>query len=138
MFSSMSKIRAFLPAAAYYAVITFLSSRTNVRLPLVFPGIDKALHVLLYIGFGACLTWGFVRLDPGGERTRPGFVLPLGTLLSSLDEFHQMFVPGRTADWADLAADVLGVLAGWAILRAVLRRRAARRRRESPDAAPQP
>lgn len=135
----MTKIRAFLPAAIYYAAITFLSSRTNVRLPLVFPGIDKALHVLLYIGFGACLTWGFARLDPGRERSRPGFVLPLGALLSGLDEFHQMFVPGRDADAADLGADVLGVLAGWAILRAVLRLRASRRRRrEPPEAAPQP
>ena len=135
----MSKIVAFLPAAVYYGLITLLSSRSNARLPVYFFGIDKCIHFLLYGGFGVCLAWGRVRSDSRGEHAGLGGILMLGALSSALDEIHQMFVPGRNAEWADLAADILGVLAGWALLRAAFRRRDARRRRRaSPGAAPHP
>lgn len=125
----MLRVRAFWPAAAYYAFITFLSAQSIRRLPVFFPGLDKALHFLLYLGFGACLSLGFVRSNRNGRRIRPGLVLGLGILAAGLDEAHQAFVPGRTPEASDLAVDVLGILAGWAILRTGQRIRAARRRR---------
>jgi VanZ family protein len=50
----------------------------------------------------------------------------LGVAYGASDEVHQAFVPGRSADPADWAADALGVLAGtfaYARLRAWLRGR---------------
>jgi VanZ family protein len=139
MFPGMSKLRAFLPAGVYYLFITVLSAQSVAPLPVYFPGIDKCIHFILYAGFGVCLTWGFLRLTTLRDRPRLGFVLALGALASGLDELHQMFVPGRTAEWTDLLADMLGLLAGWGIVRTVLRlREARRRRREAPDAAAQP
>jgi VanZ family protein len=35
-----------------------------------------------------------------------------GVMYAVTDEIHQMFVPGRTADAADLVADTIGVALG--------------------------
>ena len=44
----------------------------------------------------------------------------LVTLYALLDEFHQRFVPGRTADVFDVMADVAGGLLGiWVVYRLV-------------------
>ena len=37
-------------------------------------------------------------------------------LVGGMDELHQMFLPGRSASWADLAADAAGGLLGAAAL----------------------
>lgn len=42
--------------------------------------------------------------------------LLVGLLYASLDEFHQSFVPGRTAAITDVLIDTLGVLAGIIII----------------------
>lgn len=33
-----------------------------------------------------------------------------------LDEYHQLYLPGRQASWGDLAADFAGIIAGTALL----------------------
>jgi VanZ family protein len=43
------------------------------------------------------------------------WAIALTTLWGYLDEVHQAFVPGRTADAWDLVADFLGSIAGTAI-----------------------
>ena len=53
-----------------------------------------------------------------GVTWRRGLLaLVLATLYGVTDEFHQMFVPGRTADRYDVLADgigaTLGVAIGW-------------------------
>ncbi|MHB8055245.1 MAG: VanZ family protein [Candidatus Aminicenantales bacterium] len=122
----MSKFRAFLPAFLYYVLITIISAQTRLRVPSYFPYIDKVLHFVLYAGFGVCLTWGFFRMDPRRGRKGLGFILVLGAFLSGLDEIHQLFVPGRFAEVADWIVDVLGILAGWGIVRLAFRLRPTR------------
>jgi VanZ family protein len=86
------------------------------------------LHFFLYIGFGVLLYFGFY--IPG--RLYRQFALNLawfsGTLYGLTDEYHQSFVPGRTADWKDAVADasgvLLGILIGMLILFIVLKIRA--------------
>jgi VanZ family protein len=80
---------------------------------------DKTAHFAAYAVLGALM----LRARVGASWTQAGaadvvsaWVLTCAYALS--DEGHQMFVPGRTAAWDDLAADALGagvaVLLGWA------------------------
>jgi len=127
----MSKYRFFLPAALYYGLIFVLSAQANLRLPFSFPYVDKVLHFFLYTGFGLCLAWGFIRIEPAGGRKSLGLILALGALLSGLDEIHQIFVPGRSAEVADAIVDVLGILAGWVVVQLIFRRQKTRPKRPS-------
>ena len=123
----MRRLRFFLPAVLYYAGIFILSAQPHLKLPIRFDLADKAAHFLLYAGFGVCLAYGLARLNDKAVVSRPMIIAGLGFVLGGLDEIHQMFVPGRNADILDALVDVLGVLAGWMILRTWVRRTARRR-----------
>lgn len=79
---------------------------------------DKVIHILLYFGFGIML---FLTLKGMGKTKGKALVLSffLGVLYGASDEFHQMFVAGRTASAMDLAADAAGVLLAQALALAV-------------------
>lgn len=42
--------------------------------------------------------------------------LLLSFLFAASDEWHQAFVPGRSAKWADVLVDMIGVAAAWLAL----------------------
>jgi VanZ family protein len=74
---------------------------------------DKTAHILIYAALGASL----VRALAGGRMTamtlrRLLLAAALGTLYGVSDEIHQYFVPPRTPDILDVAADAIGALAG--------------------------
>lgn len=99
------------------AVIFAISSMQQPPLP---PGIsDKAGHSFGYVLLGVLV----VRALAGGLPARLGarevlLALAITVAYGATDEAHQRFVPGRTADLADLAADARGsaiaVVACWA------------------------
>jgi VanZ family protein len=104
---------AFAPAAAYAVVIFLLSARPD-PLPFLPPGIwahDKVLHALEYALLGG-LVAPALRL----AGLRPAAAIAAAVVIASAygatDEFHQSFVPGRSADVLDWAADTLGSIAG--------------------------
>ncbi len=81
---------------------------------------DWLLHGGAYSVVGVTVWYGM-----GGDRRRP---LPLGVLVlavglaslaGGLDEFHQSFVPGRSATLADWAADSVGTVVGAVVAQAV-------------------
>ena len=45
---------------------------------------------------------------PEGLRAVPEDVVGLGVLYGVSDEWHQSFVPGRTAEWGDVRANAIG------------------------------
>jgi VanZ family protein len=104
---------AFLPAALYAGLIYALSAQAN-PLPFLPPEFllhDKLLHGLAYAALGALLVPG---LRVAGCSPRGAFLVAvaLAALYGATDEFHQSFVPGRTADVLDWAADTLGAALG--------------------------
>lgn len=127
--------RAWWPAGAWAALVLTLTSIPHPETPLPeVAGLDKLAHVALYAVLGLLAAFGAAR----DERLlrRPTALLLLGitgclAVLGALDELHQAWIPGRSADvldWvADLVGGALGALAGlpW------LARRSAR-----PEAAP--
>lgn len=78
---------------------------------------DKLVHACAYAVLGAALAWG---RRSSATTLAHGWLLALGALYGLSDEWHQAFVPGRSPDPADLAADVAGLVVGygttWALL----------------------
>lgn len=115
-----SRLGAWAPVAAWCLLVFTLSS-----LPLgidaeVVPGGDKAAHLGEYavLGFLLARALRMTRPSLGFGSLVAGAAL-LGALYGASDEFHQSFVPERTASLGDLVADAAGALLG-AILLAVL------------------
>ena len=112
------------PVVAYMAGIFFMSSLDSPPVPSDVP--DVSLHAAAYIG----LMLLAVRALAQGTWAHVTFgVLASAWILTvaygATDEWHQLHVEGRHAEWRDLIADALGALAGGIVVRAwlFLRRR---------------
>jgi VanZ family protein len=115
------------------AVIFIASSIPNLT---QIPGdvSDKTAHFAAYAILGALI----LRARVGGSWTQTGatHAISAWTLACAYavsDEWHQTFVPGRTAAWDDLLADALGagvsVLLAWMAGVLARRRQLTRRKR---------
>lgn len=83
------------------------------------PGIDKVAHVFLYGVFGS------LALPVLGWLS-----IPAGGILGITTELGQRFIPHRTADLRDFAADMAGLVLGMAII--FTARRLKRKKRSAP------
>lgn len=110
-------MRAWLPVAAYMALIFYFSSlpHPDEELPkFLFEKLgDKLLHVIEYAVLAVLCYRAFRR------TARPftaGHAVVLAIVAASLygatDEVHQAFVPFRTATWLDWVADTIGGVIG--------------------------
>ena len=97
------------PVIAYMAFIFGLSSVSN---PPDVAVSDKGLHWLLYAG----LAWLTVRALADDEAAIGVRVAMSGAAIAALygvsDEFHQLFVTGRSFDYRDMLANGVGALCG--------------------------
>ncbi len=111
---------------AYATMIFLLSSKTLIRTPSFYykNHLDKVIHFIEF-GIFAVLLCRAVR--------RTVWATPLKVMLIAVciatgyaisDEIHQRVVRGRSSDWKDVAADVVGAGAGvcfWRVFTATLR-----------------
>ena len=98
----------------YMALIFYVSSR-EVHLPMarLFPLKDKGLHFVEYSLMGWLCVRATAATWPGAKRWRIAlFAIFMASIWGLSDELHQALVPGRSAEVADFAADVLGAIAG--------------------------
>lgn len=109
------------PVILFMGVIFYLSSQSDVPVPAQLS--DKPLHSLGY----TILSVLIVRALAGGLPARITaatalLAIALSTAYGVTDEFHQTFVPGRSAEVNDLVADAIGSATGafacwlWGIL----------------------
>lgn len=121
--------RRWGPAVVWAAFILLLTSVPNPNV-LDVRGGDKLVHFCLYAIFSL--------LALRGAWSRPArrltwlWVLVAISVFGALDELHQLFIPGRSAEVADWLADSAGDAAG-ILLGAFILRRASRRAPPSPD-----
>ena len=112
-FQRTIRILAALTVALSAAVL-YVGGAQPVAVGLLPAPWDKLAHLLTFavVGMAAGLA--------GGMRGwRMVLCCLAGALLvGGMDEVHQAFLPGRTASWADLAADAAGGLLGAAVLAA--------------------
>lgn len=69
---------------------------------------DKLAHASVFAVLAAAIGYA------SGLRGMPMALLALGgaSVIGMADEWHQVFLPGRSAGWDDLAADFAGALLG--------------------------
>ena len=121
----MTRARAlslWAPVVAYMALIFFISAQPQPPLPSAIG--DKQGHSLGYMGLaitaGRALAGG---VASGATLGVSAGAFAMASAYAATDEWHQSFVPGRSADLHDWYADAIGALLGavacwaWGIIR---------------------
>ena len=118
---SLDVISKTLPRARLLAVVTialagvslFVLGAQPFAVGLFLPPWDKLAHIATFTVIGAAAG---VASNARG-RLMLACCVAGALALGVMDELHQAYLPGRSASWADLAADAVGGLAGAATLR---------------------
>jgi len=110
----VSRLRLWIPAIAYMALI-FVVSSMRIQAPILesFPLRDKGVHFLEYAVLGFLCAHATLATWPRRPRLR---VLLVAVLIAAAwglsDELHQALVPGRSAEVLDFVADAVGASVG--------------------------
>lgn len=98
-----------LPALAWMLAIFVMSAQHGVPTPLGFSTelIAVAGHLVSYGLLALLILWALPD-QPIGTRRRYLLAVLLASLYGLSDEFHQSFVPGRSATLFDVGIDALG------------------------------
>lgn len=83
---------------------------------LFVPPWDKVAHLVVFGGLAFLMVSGF-------RGFRLALCFSLVALAGMADEAHQLFIPGRHADWGDLWADFIAAGAGVLLTRAIWQQR---------------
>jgi len=112
---SRNFVRYQLPAILVALAIFVLSSIPDLHIPsLHWKFKDKWAHLIAYtvLGFLTCRALYYQRKYYALQVHPLIWAFLLVTLYGISDEFHQAFVPGRTPDVFDVAADCVGAILG--------------------------
>lgn len=106
-------IRYPLPVVVWAMAIFAASSLPMTQPPPGPPWIDKLVHFTEYFILGLLLVRLFLATQSLGlRRAALGLGFGIGALYGLTDELHQLWVPLRVFEPADLCADAVGSLAG--------------------------
>jgi len=144
----LQRLRPWVPALLWAVMIsyastdTFSSNNTSVIIlpmlrrlfPLASPETLEALHYLIrklahlseYFLFSMLLTRGVRGNERGWKLRWAIWALAIAAGYSALDEFHQSFVPSRTASPWDSLLDTTGAAVAQVVLWLWARRRVTR------------
>jgi hypothetical protein len=93
-------------------VSLFVGGAHPVAVNLIPTPWDKLVHGVIF----ALLAWA-IGIGSGLSKWHRLILAFFGSMLIGiLDEWHQMYLPGRQAGWPDLAADAVGSIIGTALL----------------------
>ena len=111
----------WLPVAVWAGVILAATSFPNV--PAQAPGgSDKLVHLAMYAILGV-LALRAAAWEGGTTPRTLGLTVLAIAAFAAADEWHQRFIPARSADPADWVADVAGATLGIASFAALKLRR---------------
>lgn len=112
----------YIPLTLYWLLLIFATSLPTASMPSV--GInDKFEHFGAYFGltFLLVLTYRFQGKFEGLRRRPHLYSFITIALYGMVDEIHQIFIPGRSCEFGDFLADVIGGLIGlwltWLLLK---------------------
>jgi VanZ family protein len=92
----------------YCALIFLVSAQSDLSLP-AFPSSDKVAHGLEYVVLG--ILWARAAKASWPHWTFLWVLASISLftgLYGVIDEWHQLYVPGRFSDWHDAFADLCG------------------------------
>lgn len=122
--------RVWTPVVVWMVFIFTLSAVPGDEYPEVdYPHADKIVHVLLYAPLGFFLARASWR---GGSKGDLLLAVLLGLSYAATDEWHQFYVPNRSASLTDWVADGIGVMIGALFFYQLLNRRIAALRSKYP------
>jgi VanZ family protein len=114
----------WLPVVIWAAVVFTITSVPNPTVPYI-PGGDKMVHAIMY---GVLAVLAHHAWPPQSRPIGARLLMLLAiAAMAALDEWHQQFIPGRSAEVADWLADTTGATVALAFSSIVM----ALRRRES-------
>jgi VanZ family protein len=105
-----------VPLAVVVGILTITSWP---RPPAMPHNSDKVIHFLAYATLGASVAWAAAIVSV----RRALFWMCVVATLAALDEWHQQFIPSRSADRRDWMADTAGAVTGLSLVSALMRRR---------------
>lgn len=106
----MKFLRFWFPVIFYSGIIYYVSSWSDLSIPGKWK-VDKVIHIAEYLPFGLLTARALASTGWKSYFVVPGAVL-LSAVYGLTDEFHQLFVMGRSCDIFDVFADALGGLGG--------------------------
>ena len=115
---------SLLLAIGWATAIFILSSQVGDALPPLLSGLDKLLHALVFGVLGVLVLGSMKTSSRGYTPGQAWIAVGLVTLYGILDEFHQRYVPGRSAELLDIAADAVGGIIGVGIAWVLMKSRA--------------
>lgn len=126
----MKKIKYFIPAVIWMIFIFIESSMTaqtssgqsniivdmihswfpvdNSQLDMISFLVRKCAHITEYIILTLFIYYGFYKND----HTSLLYTFLISLIYAGLDEFHQLFVPGRSGQFQDVMIDSIGIIIG--------------------------
>jgi hypothetical protein len=106
-------IGLWFPVAGCMTVIFYASTLPGSDIPSLFPFQDIAFHLFIYALLAFSLARALRNKYINISAAKLVFlVLVFGIIYGASDEFHQMFVPKRSASFFDLLIDGIGSLTG--------------------------
>ena len=128
--AAVRRLHLWLPPLLYMFLIFYFSSESDPLPELTTRVWDKLLHTAEYGGLGFLMCRAFIGEGISGIRAALVAVV-VSSLYGATDEWHQAFVPLRSADILDWLTDSVGstmgaalyvvtaiVLSGWRAIRA--------------------
>lgn len=101
----MAGVRRALPHAWALLIAVAMLLPGGVETPSI-PHLDKLVHAAVFLVWTA--VWRWCTRPPGVVVAFAVLALGCGTELTQL-----MVIPGRSGDWLDLLADLIGAALGW-------------------------
>ena len=107
----MRRLRWIHGPTIFWAMVIFVvSSVPSLKTPDVgISSSDLIAHAIEFGIFGYLLRRSF-QAHLRSNKHAILLTIITGTIYAMLDEYHQSFVPGREATWADVFADITGVI----------------------------
>ena len=103
-------VRGWLPPLLWAGVILIGTSLPGSLVPKEASAFDKAIHFTIYAIFAVLLAKRISEVT--GRWRAAALTILLTVAFGAADEWHQGFIPGRSAELADWQADSLGAAFG--------------------------
>jgi len=107
------KLLVYAPLVVYWLILFVATTLPAASMPS-FGVVDKVNHLSAYfiLAILLFLTLLFQQKIPLTKNRVAAYALIICSLYGMLDEVHQIFIPGRSAEFLDFLADACGALLG--------------------------